>query len=667
MKKLLLCSLLSIFLLPSFAYATDISSCGTIIASGNYILTKDLTLPSPPYCIDIQSDDVVIDLNGYTISGSGGGTWTAGIYGADAYTLDNISIINGSINLVCPDGYTCSDVYLAHVTNLTMNNTNLIRTGAGIYNNYALTLGSSSKNVTLNNVSVPYGDGLSAGSNAESFYLRQNYYGDVSPAQSVTYIGEYFNGCGNTFNGITYTAGTNVVFNTTACSGSYAPFTSLLLNMSADEYTSSDYINATVNMTGGTPPYNLTIVIDGIRTVMDWTVYGNASTWWQGFPAGNHSAYAYATDSLNVTRTSNTDYFIVQDTSWIIKPTLTINPVAINLFTNMSYATTAISNGTPPYNVEINTFAYGSILKLAECEYVNEGGTCSGSVLGQSLIGFLPSGKSIIWADVVDASLNVTQSNAVEINIIKSPSGQNMNLTFRVTNLGNEIGNIAEIEPNTVNNTNVIYNLTANFTGGYPPFKVIFWDLAYRPICTFDSTTTTYFDLYLMGYSGTHNFGVTVYSSDGQVRASDPLTYEISQAGSIFRLENRVFNCEALGGTVGAGSQTYVGVGAWDYGGTEEDTTYQDINEPIGLTNWTGILDIIRNPQIVWTIILIGFATFIDIKTQSKGLVFFIVLIIGMTLLSLFGIYPTWLLILEAIIAVVYMAFFIRSKVVGGG
>ncbi len=70
---------------------TAISTAGTISNSGLYCLTADITVSSGNGII-ISTDDVVLDLNAHTISGSG--TASNGI---TAYQKSNITIRNGTI------------------------------------------------------------------------------------------------------------------------------------------------------------------------------------------------------------------------------------------------------------------------------------------------------------------------------------------------------------------------------------------------------------------------------------------------------------------------------------------------------------------------------------------------------------------------------------------
>ncbi|MGD9265577.1 MAG: right-handed parallel beta-helix repeat-containing protein [Lysobacterales bacterium] len=69
----------------------------TISSPGVYCFTGNLEISATSgNAIDIQSDNVVIDMNGWTLSGLGAGTGTAH-YGFNAWQRKNITIRNGTI------------------------------------------------------------------------------------------------------------------------------------------------------------------------------------------------------------------------------------------------------------------------------------------------------------------------------------------------------------------------------------------------------------------------------------------------------------------------------------------------------------------------------------------------------------------------------------------
>jgi len=128
----LLCAASLFVIFPPDAKAASITSCANISAPGTYVVTNDLvctdgglipipSLPGESAGILISSSNVVLDLDGFDLTGPGSvGGSTFGIY-ADG-TLNDITIENGTVS-----GFTtaialnggASDL----VTNVTIVNT----------------------------------------------------------------------------------------------------------------------------------------------------------------------------------------------------------------------------------------------------------------------------------------------------------------------------------------------------------------------------------------------------------------------------------------------------------------------------------------------------------------------------------------------------------------
>ena len=83
----------------------DISACGNLLQSGTYNLTQNLTTTAD--CLQIKKDDIIINMNGYTISGDGGD----GDYGIDNSLDKNNLIVNGEGIISNFDSaiYSCGD------------------------------------------------------------------------------------------------------------------------------------------------------------------------------------------------------------------------------------------------------------------------------------------------------------------------------------------------------------------------------------------------------------------------------------------------------------------------------------------------------------------------------------------------------------------------------
>jgi len=93
-RLFLLLPALAVLLLQAANAVTPISSCGEINSPGYYYLTGDLTgFKEGDYCIRIFASNVVLEGNGFRITGNG---WGYGIYvsGASNVTIENITVKN---------------------------------------------------------------------------------------------------------------------------------------------------------------------------------------------------------------------------------------------------------------------------------------------------------------------------------------------------------------------------------------------------------------------------------------------------------------------------------------------------------------------------------------------------------------------------------------------
>lgn len=100
--------------------ATPISSCVTIISSGNYVLTQDLWDVSST-CINIQGNNVILDCEGHIIDGIG----TTG-YGVYLFKVTNVTIRN------CTIQEFFNGVYIYYSNFSTINNSIIQNNSFGI-------------------------------------------------------------------------------------------------------------------------------------------------------------------------------------------------------------------------------------------------------------------------------------------------------------------------------------------------------------------------------------------------------------------------------------------------------------------------------------------------------------------------------------------------------
>ncbi|MEM2874255.1 MAG: hypothetical protein QW063_02320, partial [Candidatus Nanoarchaeia archaeon] len=100
---------------------TNISSCTTISSPGYYVLTQNITDSGATYCINIASNNVIFDGQGYTIDGID----TSNTYGIYVYD-------SAGAALSLPSGFKTSGV----LTNVTVKNVILTDWNYGVvYNN----------------------------------------------------------------------------------------------------------------------------------------------------------------------------------------------------------------------------------------------------------------------------------------------------------------------------------------------------------------------------------------------------------------------------------------------------------------------------------------------------------------------------------------------------
>ncbi len=140
-RGLLILFVLSVLFINSFVYAIDVDACGTIISPGSYILTGSLSTTGD--CILIDSPDVILDCNGYNISGDLGANDEA--INADG-GLTNITVKN------CIFYNFDKSIYFDHVQNSSIiNNTVYDNIGAGIFiDSFGAGIGSEFINITNN-------------------------------------------------------------------------------------------------------------------------------------------------------------------------------------------------------------------------------------------------------------------------------------------------------------------------------------------------------------------------------------------------------------------------------------------------------------------------------------------------------------------------------------
>jgi hypothetical protein len=115
----------------SISNGTELNYCFDITTSGNYSLTENILADKEP-CININASNVVLDLNGFTItdyvnSHSGILVQTSNV----SEPLNNITIKNGRL-----DWFDNTGLYVAYVNNVTVDNLQLTRSHSGVEFHY---------------------------------------------------------------------------------------------------------------------------------------------------------------------------------------------------------------------------------------------------------------------------------------------------------------------------------------------------------------------------------------------------------------------------------------------------------------------------------------------------------------------------------------------------
>jgi len=193
----------------------EVSSCHEINASnrpsdGVVKLTADITDSTASSCIDIKTDDVVFDGQGYTVDGDGAGG-TNGIMVTGTGTLSNVTVRNVTLSDWGEDGIRYSDVSDGLITNVTSTNNGV---GSG---QDGIEIQSSTVDVVASNVSGNafgiYLSGSSSDGTVTDTVVSNNDDDGILSGSSYTYRNVTANENGN--DGIN-TNHDNVFINSTA-------------------------------------------------------------------------------------------------------------------------------------------------------------------------------------------------------------------------------------------------------------------------------------------------------------------------------------------------------------------------------------------------------------------------------------------------------------------
>ena len=155
MQKMYL-SLILLVLSLHFVFAIQIDSCQTISSPGNYELTLDLNYDGKEACIRIESSDVLLDGNTYSISGNGKNTGIE-VDGQENVVLTNLWIqdFNKGIKLIAtPNSEVSQSIFHSNNQGLsiTTGKQNTIVNNEFHHNEKALILDNTEENSIHNNI-----------------------------------------------------------------------------------------------------------------------------------------------------------------------------------------------------------------------------------------------------------------------------------------------------------------------------------------------------------------------------------------------------------------------------------------------------------------------------------------------------------------------------------
>ena len=162
-------SLIVFLFLLRIANAQIITGCTNITSPGKYDLINDINLTGEPgeACIVINTDNVTINLGGFTIDGRG--TWT---YGIRSLGFKNIKVYNGKIK------YFWAGI-VAMGQNLHFSRLDLYGNDIGLY------IGLSS-NVTIENSRFENVYGIQLAGWNDKFVIKNNWFVDIGKNIDIT-------------------------------------------------------------------------------------------------------------------------------------------------------------------------------------------------------------------------------------------------------------------------------------------------------------------------------------------------------------------------------------------------------------------------------------------------------------------------------------------------
>lgn len=484
----------------------------------------------------------------------------------------------------------------------------------------------------------------------------------------------------------------------------------LVLTTSGTIYTNTN-VTFNISFWGGTPYYNTTVYFDGYPS---WSALWDNSTkqYWYNRPTiGYHTVYVSGEDQngncLNPVYSGGIRYCDNTKFSQLIA--FNVQPTDINVssftfyldknlggfYDTFSFIVGNISGGLAPYTVKLEYYnPYENSRNNIYTCLVDSGG-CSNSFNG-----------NIFPTSTTDRTygLIITVTDFLGSSRILGNFYTPFTLPLTITGfqkLPNLVGGYMNdtIPVNIpLDRVKLTYS-PSDYLGYYPPYNITFFDCVASPcntnneipLCTFVNKYDTTVSLTFYPNIGTHYWGYLVYDSYdcdinplscGQLFGNVNDNPDITIASSV-SMNNQSQQKYYVKDCIEQGGYTGRRINAWgnlsDYNNSVADYISQLNNFTANLTNISGnwtqptgygtgnngipvkpadlpthltqISDIVGNPMVYWTIILIIGGMYVEQRTKTDGKAFLVILIVGITGLSLWGVYPKWVVILEIILA----------------
>src|SRR3989344_7816561 len=449
---------------------TPITSCSTITTPGNYELTGNITdtrpLPSSPFtkynaCIVVDTDNVVIEGNGFTITGPGGlGRSDSRLSGIDISTRSGVTVKKLKI-----------EKFDTGIFLYFSNNNNLEQNTLRLNTLYGIALFSSSGNTVKNNISNLNGQiGIRTSffnfsergtpSNNNSFLnntANANVIGfQISSFVSFPSAGNILDGNiaqSNSSVGLTIFSQKNMQAVNNTMSGNKFNF-----NFSGNESDDSQYI---------------TNVIDTTNTVDGKPIYYIVGATNQTFDSSTNAGTFYCSNCDNITvkdlsiSKNNPAILLHRTTNSLIKNTsLTLNGKGIHLENNNS-TNNIISENTITNNVDSGIYLRPTAVNtLVKDNIIN-----SNSVGVQ-----LEANNSILLHNTINGNTNYgvllafgSFSNTLKENTFQGNnfygvflSGSNNNQVYNNNFISNSPGQV-----NRASGTGNVFNIAVPIGGNY--------------------------------------------------------------------------------------------------------------------------------------------------------------------------------------------------------